>query len=233
MKTTRSARGADGLLGRTVADRTRWWFAPPEAMRERDSERSAEILRVTAPRRMTKRGARTGEGGRGYKGSAFTLRRTSRSRLIARATYINAMARAADARLSTRSEANRSPPGVRGHVSAAFDGIPLPCCESRALPNGLFRGGPRRSTVARVVEAGERDWVTRASAGDSACVREARPSRFFALLRRAAPPRRFSRLDALFGVPQPGASSEIDAGVHVLPELEFAAVTGNALPVVR
>jgi tRNA nucleotidyltransferase (CCA-adding enzyme) len=126
---------------------------------------------------------------------------------------------------------------VLRHVSAAFAEDPLRVLRVARFAARLdFAVAPETEALLRaIVDSGElatlvpeRVWQEIARA-----LMEARPSRFFTLLRRCgALARILPEVDALFGVPQPVAyHREVDAGVHVLQALDFAAAAGAALPV--
>jgi tRNA nucleotidyltransferase (CCA-adding enzyme) len=180
------------------------------------------------------------KSGRGYHGFTFHASPdvTLEADLARRDLTINAMARAADGTLVDPfgGEADLRA-GILRHVSAAFAEDPLRVLRVARFAARLdFTVAPETEALLRtIVESGEletlvpeRVWqeLTRA-------LMEARPSRFFALLRRCgALARLLPEIDALFGVPQPVAHHpEIDAGVHVLRALDFAAAAGNPLAV--
>jgi tRNA nucleotidyltransferase (CCA-adding enzyme) len=171
----------------------------------------------------------------GYKG--FTVHAapdvTLDEDLRRRDLTVNAMARAADGTLidpfDGRGDLERR---LLRHVSPAFSEDPLRILRvarfaARFAPLGFTVAGETLSLMREMTEAGEvealvpeRVWVELARA-----LGEARPSRFFEVLRACgALARLFPEIDRLFGVPQPPQyHPEVDTGVHVMLVLERAA----------
>ncbi|MBI3146948.1 MAG: multifunctional CCA addition/repair protein [Betaproteobacteria bacterium] len=127
--------------------------------------------------------------------------------------------------------------GVLRHVGPAFVEDPLRvlrvarfaarfdftlAAETEALLRRMVQAGELRDLVA------ERVWQELARA-----LMEARPSRFFTLLRRCgALGEVLPEFEALFGIAQPPRfHPEIDAGIHVLQALDFAASEQQPLEV--
>ncbi|MEO8738543.1 MAG: multifunctional CCA addition/repair protein [Casimicrobiaceae bacterium] len=234
----------DGLLGRAVADRDFVVVgATPEAMLAQGFRPVGRDFPVFLHPKTNDEYAlaRTErKSGRGYHGFTFHAAPdvTLEADLARRDLTINAMARAADGTLVDPfgGEADLRA-GLLRHVSEAFAEDPLRVMRVARFAARLnFTVTPETEALLRkIVDSGEletlvaeRVWQEIAHA-----LMEARPSRFFALLRRCgALARLLPEVDALFGVPQPAAHHpEIDAGVHVLEALDFAANAGNALPV--
>ncbi len=234
----------DGLLGRANADRDYVVVgATPEEMLARGFRPVGRDFPVflhpeTNDEYALARTER--KSGRGYHGFTFHAAPdvTLEADLARRDLTINAMARAADGTLVDPfgGEADLRAKVLR-HVSAAFAEDPLRVLRVARFAARLdFAVAPETEALLRaIVDSGElatlvpeRVWQEIARA-----LMESRPSRFFALLRRCgALAQVLPEVDALFGVPQPVAHHrEVDAGVHVLQALDFAAAAGNALSV--
>lgn len=234
----------DGLLGRPVADRDFVVVgATPEAMLAKGFRPVGRDFPVflhpeTNDEYALARTER--KSGRGYHGFTFHAAPdvTLEDDLARRDLTINAMARAVDGTLVDPFGGQADlRAGVLRHVSAAFAEDPLRVLRVARFAARLdFAVAPETEALLRnIVESGEletlvpeRVWQELARA-----LMEARPSRFFALLRRCgALARLLPEVDAMFGVPQPATHHpEIDSGVHMLHALDFAAAAGNALPV--
>jgi len=234
----------DGLLGRAIADRDYVVVgATPEEMLARGFRPVGRDFPVflhpeTNDEYALARTER--KSGRGYHGFTFHAAPdvSLEADLARRDLTINAMARAADGTLVDPygGEADLRARVLR-HVSAAFAEDPLRVLRVARFAARLdFAVAPETEALLRtIVDSGElatlvpeRVWQEIARA-----LMEARPSRFFALLRRCgALARVLPEVDALFGVPQPVLHhQEVDTGVHVLQALDFAAAAGDALPV--
>jgi tRNA nucleotidyltransferase (CCA-adding enzyme) len=234
----------DELLERPVADRDYVVVgATPEAMLARGFRPVGRDFPVFLHPQTNEEYAlaRTErKSGRGYHGFTFHAAPdvTLEADLARRDLTINAMARDADGTLIDpyHGEADLRA-GVLRHVSAAFAEDPLRVLRvARFAARLCFTVAPETEAMMRaVVSSGElatlsveRIWQELARA-----LMEARPSRFFAELRRCgALALLLPEVDALFGVPQPVTHHpEIDAGVHVLQAVDFSAAAGDPLPV--
>lgn len=180
------------------------------------------------------------KAGRGYRGFVVhaSPEVTLEEDLARRDLTINAMARAEDGRLiDPYGGQNDLAAGVLRHVGPAFVEDPLRVLrvarfaarygfclapETEALLRAMSEGGELEALVP------ERVWQELSRA-----LLERRPSRFFALLRRCGALREIlPEVDALFGIAQPlRFHPEVDAGVHVLQALDFAAAEGQPLAV--
>ncbi|MGH8713228.1 MAG: multifunctional CCA addition/repair protein [Casimicrobiaceae bacterium] len=180
------------------------------------------------------------KSGRGYRGFVFhaTPDVTLEADLARRDLTINAIARSSDGELvDPYGGIADLRAGILRHVSPAFAEDPLRvlrvarfaarfgfavAAETEALMRDITSGGELATLTP------ERVWQELAAA-----LMAARPSRFFEVLRRcAALGALLPEVDALFGVPQPPPHHpEIDAGVHLLQALDFAAAAADSLPV--
>ena len=234
----------DGLLGRANADRDYVVVgATPEEMVARGFRpvgRDSPVFLHPETNEEYALARTERKSGRGYHGFTFHAAPdvSLEADLARRDLTINAMARAADGTLVDPygGEADLRARVLR-HVSAAFAEDPLRVLRVARFAARLdFTVAPETEALLRtIVDSGElatlvpeRVWQEIARA-----LMEARPSRFFALLRRCgALARVLPEVDALFGVPQPVLHhQEVDTGVHVLQALDFAAAAGDALPV--
>jgi tRNA nucleotidyltransferase (CCA-adding enzyme) len=122
--------------------------------------------------------------------------------------------------------------GVLRHVSPAFAEDPLRILRvarfaARYGKWGFHVAHSTNKLMRQMVESGELDHLVpeRVWQEFERALGEARPSRFFEVLRGCgALARLFPEIDALFGVPQPEKHHpEVDSGVHVMLVLEAAA----------
>lgn len=177
------------------------------------------------------------KAGAGYHGFTFfaSPEVTLEDDLARRDLTINAMARGEDGVLvDPYGGARDLAAGVLRHVSSAFAEDPLRVLrvarfaarfdfavapETEALLRDIMASGELSTLVA------ERVWQEVARG-----LMEPRPSRMFAVLRACgALAVLLPEVDALFGVPQPPARHpEIDAGVHVMMAIDYAA--GHQMP---
>ena len=178
--------------------------------------------------------------GTGYRGFAFfaSPEVTLEDDLARRDLTINAMARADDGTLIDPYGGERDlRAGVLRHVSVAFAEDPLRVLRvARFAARFGFAIAPETEGLMRaIVDSGElatlapeRVWQELATG-----LAEATPSLMFSAMRRCgALAALLPELDALFGVPQPPKHhAEIDAGVHVLQALDYAASRRHALAV--
>jgi len=234
----------DELLGRPVADRDYVVVgATPEEMLAKGFRPVGREFPVFLHPQTNEEYAlaRTErKSGRGYHGFMFHAAPdvTLEADLARRDLTINAMARSADGALIDPygGEADLRG-GVLRHVSPAFAEDPLRVLRVARFAARLgFAVAPETEALMRAIAAGgelstlppERVWQELSRA-----LMEPRPSRFFTVLRRCgALAQLLPEVDALFGVPQPIAHHpELDAGVHVLQALDFAAAACDPLPV--
>ena len=180
------------------------------------------------------------KSGRGYRGFVFhaTPDVTLEEDLARRDLTINAIARDSHgALIDPHGGSADLRAGILRHVSPAFAEDPLRVLRvARFAARFGFDVAPETEALLRTIAAGdelatlaaERLWQELAKA-----LMEARPSRFFEVLRRCgALGQLLPEVDALFAVPQPVAHHpEIDAGVHLLLALDFSAGAGDLLPV--
>lgn len=180
------------------------------------------------------------KSGRGYRGFVIhaTPEVTLEADLARRDLTINAIARASDGELiDPYGGVADLDARILRHVSPAFVEDPLRVLRVARFAARLgFTVAPETEALLRAIAAGdelttlspERVWQELARA-----LMEARPSRFFEVLRRCgALAVLLPEVEALFGVPQPPAHHpEIDTGVHLLQALDFAAAAGDPLPV--
>jgi tRNA nucleotidyltransferase (CCA-adding enzyme) len=234
----------DELLGRPVADRDYVVVgATPEDM-------LAQGFRPVGREFPVFLHPRTGEeyalarterkSGRGYHGFTFHAAPdvSLEADLARRDLTINAIARSADgALIDPHGGAADLRAGVLRHVSPAFAEDPLRVLRVARFAARLgFAVAPETEALMRAIAArGELAALTpeRVWQELSRALMEPRPSRFFTVLRRCgALAQLLPEVDALFGIPQPIAHHpELDAGVHVLQALDFAAAAGDPLPV--
>jgi len=234
----------DELLGRPVSDRDYVVVgATPEAMLAQNFRAVGRDFPVFLHPQTNEEYAlaRTErKSGVGYHGFTFhaSPEVTLEADLARRDLTINAMARDQDGALIDPygGEADLRA-GVLRHVSPAFAEDPLRVLRVARFAARLgFAVAPETEALMRAIVVGgelaeltpERIWRELARA-----LMETRPSRFFVALRRCgALATLLPEIDALFGVPQPVAyHPEIDAGVHVLQALDFAAAAGDSMPV--
>ncbi|HKW81807.1 MAG TPA: multifunctional CCA addition/repair protein [Casimicrobiaceae bacterium] len=180
------------------------------------------------------------KSGRGYHGFVFHTAPdvTLEADLGRRDLTINAIAHGEDGELiDPYGGVADLDAGVLRHVGPAFAEDPLRVLRvARFAARFGFRVAPETEALLRAIVAGgelatltpERVWQELARA-----LMEARPSRFFEVLRGCgALAALLPEVDLLFGVPQPPAHHpEIDAGVHLLQALDFSAAAGDPLPV--
>ncbi|HYQ99423.1 MAG TPA: multifunctional CCA addition/repair protein [Casimicrobiaceae bacterium] len=178
--------------------------------------------------------------GRGYRGFEFfaSPEVTLEQDLERRDLTINAMARDDAGTLIDPfgGEADLRA-GVLRHVSPAFAEDPLRVLRvARFAARFGFRVAPETEALLRTLAASgelatlapERVWQELATG-----LMERYPSRLIAVLRDCgALPELLPEVDALFGVPQRvHEHPEIDAGVHLVRALDYAAAKAFALPV--
>ena len=180
------------------------------------------------------------KSGRGYHGFVFHTAPdvTLEADLARRDLTINAIARGEDGELiDPYGGVADLDAGLLRHVGPAFAEDPLRVLRvARFAARFGFRVAPETEALLRAIVAGgelesltsERVWQELSRA-----LMEARPSRFFGVLRRCgALAALLPEVDLLFGVPQPPAHHpEIDAGVHLMQALDFSAAAGDPLPV--
>jgi tRNA nucleotidyltransferase (CCA-adding enzyme) len=128
--------------------------------------------------------------------------------------------------------------GVLRHVSPAFVEDPvriLRVARFAARLDGFSVAPPTLALMRRMVESGEVDTLVSERVWQelARALIEARPSRFFEVLRDCgALQRLLPEVDRLWGVPQPAQHHpEIDTGVHLMMVLDQAAQVGASLPV--
>jgi len=173
---------------------------------------------------------------RGHRGFRFHASPsvTLEEDLARRDLTINAMARAEDGTLiDPFGGANDLRAGVLRHVGPAFAEDPLRVLRVARFAARLgFEVAPETEAMMRAMAVGgelatltaERVWQEFARA-----LMESTPSRFFAVLRRCgALSRLLPEVDALFGV---SGERSIDAGVHSMRALDYAAERGEPLAV--
>jgi tRNA nucleotidyltransferase (CCA-adding enzyme) len=180
------------------------------------------------------------KAGRGYHGFVFHTASdvTLEADLARRDLTINAIARDDDgALIDPFGGIADLRAGILRHVSPAFAEDPLRVLRvARFAARFSFSVAPETEALLRTIAAGgelstltaERVWQELARA-----LMEARPSRFFAVLRRCgALSQLLPEVDALFGVPQPPAHHpELDTGVHLMQALDYCALAGDSLAV--
>lgn len=177
----------------------------------------------------------------GYRGFVFHADRTVtlEEDLQRRDLTINAIAQAGDGRLIDPCNGRADIAArVLRHVSAAFVEDPV-----RILRLARFAARFHNFTVAPETMVLMRHMVAGGEAGALVAERvwqelsrglmEARPSRMFEVLRECgALGVVLPEVDRLFGVPQPAQyHPEIDAGIHLLQCLDWAAARSASLPV--
>lgn len=177
----------------------------------------------------------------GYRGFVFHADRTVtlEEDLQRRDLTINAIAQAGDGRLTDPCNGRADIAArVLRHVSAAFVEDPV-----RILRLARFAARFHDFTVAPETMVLMRHMVAGGEAGALVAERvwqelsrglmEARPSRMFEVLRECgALGVVLPEVDRLFGVPQPAQyHPEIDAGIHLLQCLDWAAARSASLPV--
>ncbi len=177
--------------------------------------------------------------GTGYHGFEFfaSPEVTLEDDLARRDLTINAMARAEGGELVDPHGGRRDlDAGVLRHVSPAFAEDPLRVLRVArfAARFGFAVAAETEALMRAIVASGElaalapeRVWQELARG-----MMEPTPSRMFSVLRACgALAALLPELDALFGVPQPPRHHpEVDAGVHVLQALDYAAAHGHSLP---
>lgn len=183
----------------------------------------------------------------GYKGFAFYCGAdvTLEDDLVRRDLTINAMARAVDAEGNLVGPVVDPYGGQRDlaarqfrHVSDAFAEDPVRILRAARFAARFhdFTVVPETVALMRaMVEAGEVDALVPERVWQELArgLMEARPSRMFDVLRECgALARLMPELDRLWGVPQRADyHPEVDAGVHVMMVLDYAASIGASLPV--
>lgn len=235
----------DTLLGRPVHDRD--WVvvgATPEQMvalgylpvgrdfpvflhpKTREEYALARTERKTAP---------------GYKGFEFHAAPdvTLEEDLVRRDLTINAIAMAEDGRLiDPFGGQNDLRSRVLRHVSLAFEEDPvriLRVARFAARFTDFSIAAETMALMKKMVESGEVDALVpeRVWQEISRGLMEGKPSRMFLVLRESGALNRIlPELNALWGVPQPVRfHSEIDAGVHTMLVVDYAARKGFPLPI--
>ena len=180
------------------------------------------------------------KSGRGYHGFVFHAAPTVtlEEDLARRDVTINAMARGNDGALIDPYGGQADlRAGILCHVGPAFIEDPLRVLRVArfAARFGFMVASETEALMRTIVSKGELATLTpeRIWQELSRALMEARPSRFFAVLRRCgALAQLLPEVDALFGVPQPPAHHpEIDSGIHLMEALDFAAGVHDSLPV--
>jgi tRNA nucleotidyltransferase (CCA-adding enzyme) len=176
--------------------------------------------------------------GVGYRGFEFFASPdvTLEDDLSRRDLTINAMARGEDGVLvDPHGGARDLAAGLLRHVSPAFAEDPLRVLRvARFAARFGFAVAPATEGLMRAIVASgelatlapERVWQELARG-----LMEPHPSRMFAVLRRCgALAALLPEVDRLFGIPQPPLHHpEIDAGVHVMQAIDYAAAHGHPL----
>jgi tRNA nucleotidyltransferase (CCA-adding enzyme) len=233
----------DELLGRPVSDRD--WVvvgATPETMLASGYKpvgRDFPVFLHPETREEYALARTERKHGRGYRGFQFfaSPEVTLEDDLRRRDLTINAMARAADGTLiDPHGGAEDLRRGVLRHVSEAFAEDPLRVLRvARFAARFDFAVAPETQGLMReLVDSGEMATLTAERVWQELArgLMERWPSRMLEVLRDCGALRALlPEVDALFGVPQPAQHGpEIDAGVHVLRALDWAAAHALTLP---
>lgn len=176
----------------------------------------------------------------GYKGfEIFTAPEvTLQEDLVRRDLTINAIAKDSDGNIIDPFNGVADlEAGILRHISPAFSEDPVRILRTaRFAARFSFRIAPETlELMSEMVHNGEVEALVpeRVWQEISRGLMENKPSRMFYMLRECgALSRILPEVDVLFGVPQPAhAHPEIDAGVHTMMVIDFAASNNYSLPV--
>ena len=176
----------------------------------------------------------------GYKGfEIFTAPEvTLQEDLVRRDLTINAIAKDSDGNIIDPFNGVADlEAGILRHISPAFSEDPVRILRTaRFAARFSFRIAPETlELMSEMVHIGEVEALVpeRVWQEISRGLMENKPSRMFYMLRECgALSRILPEVDVLFGVPQPAhAHPEIDAGVHTMMVIDFAASNNYSLPV--